>query len=132
MTTTPSAKTMLELAAQAAYDFLQDKSFTPDSDTHRCTAIVEQLDAALMLPQQSGAGEVRWRHKARGTTYTEIGRGRFQGTVAGMDCGDHEPVVLYRADADGSLWCRTVEEFDDGRFEPAAPLPTTDTAEGTG
>jgi len=42
-----TGNTALRQAAQSAYDFLQDKSFIPDSDTHRCTAIVEALEAAL-------------------------------------------------------------------------------------
>lgn len=76
----------------------------------------------------------RWRHKKRGSTYTEIGRGHLQissklrhadsavldahAEAAVIDGLDMTPVVLYRADEDGSLWARPVEEFDDGRFEP--------------
>lgn len=82
-------------------------------------------------PEPGRVEQPRWRHKQRGTTYTEIGRGRFQGEVAGMDIGDYEPVVLYRSDKDGSLWVRTTEQFEDGRFEAAAlqQAPGTDAAE---
>lgn len=34
-------------AAKAALAFLGDKSFIPDSDTHLCTKICDQLDAAI-------------------------------------------------------------------------------------
>lgn len=37
-------------ALQAAYDFLQDKSFIPDSETHRCTKVLEQMEIALTIP----------------------------------------------------------------------------------
>jgi hypothetical protein len=37
----------LEEALQRAFDFLQDKSFTPDSLTHECTKVVEQIEDAL-------------------------------------------------------------------------------------
>lgn len=59
----------------------------------------------------------RWRHRKRGTTYTEIGRGKLQMSVEG---NDDNPCVIYRADADGSLWARPTHEFEDGRFEEIA------------
>ena len=37
----------LEAALRRAYGFLQDKAFTPDSLTHECTKVVEQIEAAL-------------------------------------------------------------------------------------
>ena len=36
-----------QAALKRAYEFLQDKSFTPDSLTHECTRVVEQIAAAL-------------------------------------------------------------------------------------
>lgn len=54
----------------------------------------------------------KWRHKKRGTTYIEIGRGLMQDH--GTDLDD-EPVVIYRGE-DGRLWVRTVDQFEDGRF----------------
>lgn len=61
---------------------------------------------------------VRWRHKVRGSTYTEVGRGCLQSTVHDFD---YMPVVIYRADVNGTLWVRPVAEFEDGRFERVTP-----------
>lgn len=55
----------------------------------------------------------RWRHIKRGTTYTEIGRGKFQVHRGLSDLN----VVIYQGD-DGQFWVRPESEFDDGRFEP--------------
>ncbi len=61
-----------------------------------------------------------WLHKARGTTYEEIGRGLTQSCDSELD---NRPVVVYRGLADGGrLWVRPVEEFEDGRFESGPPL----------
>jgi hypothetical protein len=54
----------------------------------------------------------RWRHLARGTFYTELGRGQLQ--MVGE--ADYTRVVIYRG-ADGQLWVRPEYDFDDGRFE---------------
>jgi hypothetical protein len=67
---------------------------------------------------QSGVVERRWRHKKRGTTYTEIGRGKAQAEAGIFDMAN---VVIYRSDDDGSLWARSSVEFLDGRFEEIAP-----------
>jgi chromosome segregation ATPase len=42
----------LEAALRRAYNFLQDKAFTPDSLTHECTKVVEQIEAALAPEQE--------------------------------------------------------------------------------
>jgi len=42
---------VLEAALRRAYGFLQDKSFIPDSLTHECTKVLEEMEAAL-APEQ--------------------------------------------------------------------------------
>ncbi len=83
-------------------------------------------------PDQSRAGEPvarRWKHKKRGTVYTEIGRGLLQTADAG-GLTDNELMVIYRNDETGTLWVRDETEFNDGRFEPIqeprTPIPPTE------
>jgi hypothetical protein len=59
----------------------------------------------------------RWRHKKRGTTYTVVGECQVQ---AEEPLTDYEIAVVYRSEADGSLWVRRRSEFHDGRFETLA------------
>jgi hypothetical protein len=55
----------------------------------------------------------KWKHKKRGTIYTEVARGIFQCTGSLLD---EESVVIYQGE-DGKFWVRPVAEFEDGRFE---------------
>jgi hypothetical protein len=55
----------------------------------------------------------RWRHKKRGSTYTEICRAELQ---ADRDVIEGFTMIVYRCD-DGKYWVRWEEEFEDGRFE---------------
>lgn len=75
-------------------------------------------------------GAPRWRHKERGTHYTEIGIASLQ-TVGQLTEGCN--LMVYRGD-DGQLWARPEREFMDGRFEavilPAAPPGNGPTDEG--
>lgn len=67
------------------------------------------------------------RHKKRGTEYVLVGYGRMQaadlyhyGGDGGYLRADDEEVAIYRGVADGKLWVRPREEFEDGRFEEIA------------
>jgi hypothetical protein len=64
----------------------------------------------------------RWRHRTRGTTYTEVGRASLQKSSR-FELHDNDEMVVYRSDDDGSLWCRLSTEFEDGRFEPLSGDP---------
>lgn len=73
---------------------------------------------------------MRWRHKKRGSTYTEIGRGTMQCSANALI--DMQPVVIYRSEHDGSLWVRGVVEFEDGRFEALTAPGATTKSDGGG
>ena len=60
----------------------------------------------------------RWRHKKRGSIYTEVCRGELQ--AATHDPEEGEMMVIYRGE-DGTLWVRQEDEFEDGRFEEIVP-----------
>jgi hypothetical protein len=66
----------------------------------------------------------QWRHKKRGTIYTEIGRGFAQVSVHPIE--ECTAVVVYRGER-GDLWVRNAVEFDDGRFEPLPSPPDSGT-----
>ena len=72
--------------------------------------VIERM-AAVIKRLSSG---VRWRHKKRGTTYTELARGEVQSSTTIVE---GERLVAYMGD-DGKVWFRPEEEFD-GRFERA-------------
>lgn len=67
--------------------------------------------ASAPAPVAPAAGR-RVRHRKSGRVYTELYRGAMK--------ADGTAVVVYRGD-DGRVWVRPASQFDDGRFEPAAP-----------
>lgn len=60
-------------------------------------------------------GLPRWRHKKRGTYYTELGTARLQ-LASPVVIEEGAVLMIYRGD-DGVLWARPEAEFKDGRFE---------------
>lgn len=84
--------------------------FSNDTDAMRA-AITAAL-AAMWRPTH--------RHKKRGTSYMEVGRGFAQ--VSDHPIEEMTAVSIYRG-ADGLLWVRNAVEFDDGRFETLPSPP---------
>lgn len=56
----------------------------------------------------------RWRHKKRGTIYTEVCRAELRAATRNPEEG--ELMIVYRGE-DGNVWVRAAGEFKDGRFE---------------
>jgi hypothetical protein len=75
------------------------------------------MDFIYKVPSQG----TRWRHKKRGTTYTEVCRAQLQ---AMEPAPEGHVLIVYRSDDDGRYWARPAGEFLDGRFEgcPAQEL----------
>lgn len=55
-----------------------------------------------------------WRHRKRGTSYRELGRGKLQAATGPI--GEGADIVAYQGD-DGTWHFRERGEFEDGRFE---------------
>lgn len=105
--TNPNVHAMLELVERL--------NNCPNDAPHFMRELMDEAANVLRDASAPAAVRPRWKHKKRGTTYTEIGRGKLQS----MDCGglsDLEPMVIYQGD-DGQIWVRDQVEFEDGRFE---------------
>lgn len=61
-------------------------------------------------------GQFTHRHVKRGSLYNLIGEGKLQMNEADGNLSDNYPMTLYQG-ADGQLWARPTDEFNDGRFE---------------
>ncbi|WWT39561.1 hypothetical protein [Microcystis phage Mae-JY02] len=80
-------------------------------------------DAIAAIPARGVGVKERVQHKKRGSTYRVLGRGKVQ---TDTPLTDYAEVVVYQAEADGTVWVRPVSEFKDGRFaalEPVTPAP---------
>ena len=62
-----------------------------------------------------------FKHVKRGTSYEVVALGSIQ---TSQPIGDDCYVVIYRGE-NGHHWVRPYVEFDDGRFEPIEPIPTS-------
>ncbi|MGQ4273443.1 hypothetical protein [Terrihabitans sp. B22-R8] len=90
----------------------------PPQDQAKMRPVAKAAIAATMV---SIADEVaafwngkaeRWQHVRSGGFYSIIGAARLQ--LDGPD--DEAEMVIYRSEADGSVWVRRKSEFMDGRF----------------
>lgn len=83
----------------------------------RYAARLEELRGALAFRAHARlAPGTRWRHKKRGSFYTEVGIASVQSAHPIVE-GDR--LVIYLNEA-GELWARPQAEFEDGRFEKVA------------
>lgn len=83
----------------------------------------------------SGEKARRVRHMKRGTTYEVLGEASVQISYGLMQSRlphlgklarnlvEGDRLTVYRSEADGSLWARFPDEFEDGRFEELLPAP---------
>src|SRR5579875_2303715 len=116
-------KAALEEAAGVCGDFSTWARKTASEDgvqvAQAWAAAVENVQFKIRaLAAQPQPEAPRWRHKKRGTTYTEIGRASLQTATGSVS--EPATLVIYRGE-DGKLWAREEGEFEDGRFERAQP-----------
>lgn len=95
------------------------------TDPRTAGAGLDPDNASHSIRKSEGAGDVSastntWRHKKRGTLYTEVACAWLQTETP---IGDGATMTIYRDD-DGRWWVRPRSEFMDGRFE-AVPAAAT-------
>lgn len=128
----PVAWLVINLNTGAKFTRFERATATEDAQQKNWNAAIEPLYTASSLPgHQSAASHSQeiWRHKKRGTTYTIIGRGKLQSSDP-TGLGDNQPMVVYRSEADGSIWVRPTDEFEDGRFERVASQAGSEASSG--
>lgn len=62
-----------------------------------------------------------YKHIKRGSTYQKLHVGKIQ---TAKPLNDYDNVVVYQSDADGSIWVRPVEEFEERFEEIVDEIPT--------
>lgn len=116
-----------ERAATLSMTLKADSGYQ-SSETHRISA--DQWEGMQKIIHSEVPR--RFLHKKTGGTYELVGIGKMQTSdwlvsrLAELPASvDMSPVAIYRADKDGSLWARPLDEFQDGRFAeiPATPEP---------
>ncbi|WP_172298333.1 hypothetical protein [Pseudoruegeria sp. HB172150] len=73
------------------------------------TAALDKAIAALDLNDRKAPPGSLWRHLKSGGRYMVHGHVILEATL--------EPAVIYSSSLAGTPWCRSAEEFFDGRFE---------------
>lgn len=86
------------------------------SDAGYVSWLEQQLMSARATPAQRC-----WRHLKRGSVYAELSRGKLQ---AAQPVAEGASLVSYRG-ADGQVWFRPEEEFEDGRFVEVTDVAAT-------
>ena len=77
-------------------------------------ALEAERDAELLAMADAISSARSWRHRKRGSEYTEIGRAVLQASTGPV--GEGATLVIYQ-NVSGKLWAREQTEFEDGRFE---------------
>lgn len=87
-------------------------------------AVAKLLDAEIAELRALTTWRPTHRHVKRGSEYMIVGAAELQASTD--DLVDGSEMIVYRG-KDGRIWCRQVDEFNDGRFEV---LPPSDTMSG--
>lgn len=79
---------------------------------------IQEVAEAAIFNHNATPRPPQWRHKKRGSIYTEVARGPLQAST--RQPAEDDTIVAYRGN-DGRVFFREATEFDDGRFELVAP-----------